>query len=174
MIAPSTVAERLDGLTKPVRLIDWWLIYAPSNNLVIGQCGFVFNELASLLVTTHPTGARWGEVIESVSYVVSTHTSKSVRLPVFRLVHPGGGLELVMRNNFYNWQVSVISSEPIKDNFHGLFVPTRTIDAVYCEGFDPSWVFGSYENDQRRFTVTLGGDHTLFTFLWLLTRGREN
>ena len=179
MVVPSTVASRLDGETEPIRLKDWRNDNVPSNSLTFGpgsgqQCQFVLDNLGSLFVQEVPSGRSLQDVIDNVVYVVSTHASKSVKLPVFRLIHPNGGLELVMRNNFHNWQVSVISSRPVEDIFYGLFNTMRKVDAVYCEGFDPAWVFGSYENDQQRFTVTLSDDFTLFTFLWLLTKSRKS
>jgi len=44
--------------------------------------------------------------------VISTHTSKSVRLPVYQIQLPNG-LIFTMRYNFHNWKISVDSPKEI-------------------------------------------------------------
>lgn len=181
MVAPSIVASRLDGLNIPVKLADWWPAHPPADELFWKdgydhQCSFVLNTLGSVLITG---GVGWSpdnliELIKNSIWVISTHSSKSVKLPVFHLKHPTKGLELVMRNNFYDWKITVISDEPIVDNFYDLFNKTEKIDAVYCEGFDPSWVFGPYAENQRQFTIETSNDYALFTFFWLLKNGQKH
>lgn len=179
MVAPPTVASKLDGLDAPVKLTDWWPNNAPASNLVYRtfygqQCQFVSNTIGGLLTLDTPRDYKWRSTFENSVFVISTHISKSVKLPVFHFVHPDGGLELVMRNNFYDWKVSVISSTPVKDNFYGLFDSKLKVDAVYCEGFDRAWVFDSYEQNQHQFTIELDNDNILFTFLWLIINGRKS
>jgi hypothetical protein len=99
--------------------------------------------------------------------VISTHTSKSVRLPVFHITMPNGD-EFVMRYNFHNWKVSVKAKEMVEADFMNLFNPSSQIHSCYCEGFPPEWVFGSYENNRLEFTVELqAGENYLFTFFWI-------
>lgn len=85
--------------------------------------------------------------------VVSEHTSKSKRLPVIKMHNPRRQIEVWWRNNFYNWKFSVRSHRPVPDVFYRLFQRDDEINAVYCEGFDESWVFGSYAANQQEFTV---------------------
>jgi len=180
MVAPSTVTSRLDDLDTPVKLADWWPAHPPADTLLWKngyghQCSFVLNTLGSMLIKgVDGDPGDLIELVENSIWVISTHRSKSVELPVFHLKHPTRGLELVMRCNFYNWKVSVISDEPIVDNFYDLFNKTDKIDAVYCEGFDPAWIFAPYAENQQQFTLEVGGDFNLYTFLWLLIKGRES
>lgn len=117
--------------------------------------------------------------------VIGEHRSKSVRLPVYHIVLPGPtllergrfieqpGLEMVLRDNFYDWKVSVRSDAPIHNVAGwGLFREDEAISACYCEGFPREWVQGPYAKDKRRFTVELGGQYDLYAFC-LLLRGKR-
>lgn len=115
--------------------------------------------------------------------VISTHTSKSICLPVYSLERPDLGLRLVLRDNFYNWKLSVLSEEPIIANFDGLFYTTPPPDPgysgdplhpVYFEGFPRDLIFGYYEpSDKKRFSAELwGGNVALWTTLFLILRAR--
>ncbi|HEX9640566.1 MAG TPA: hypothetical protein VGB13_04560 [Candidatus Krumholzibacteria bacterium] len=111
--------------------------------------------------------------------VIATHTSKSVLLPVYS-IERADGLRLVMRDNFYNWKLSVISERPIEADFAGLFHTTPPLDSshngnplspVYFEGFPRELVFGYYEpSDRRRFSAEIWGEHSLWTTIFLILR----
>jgi len=81
--------------------------------------------------------------------VISTHTSKSVTLPVFEL--QWNDFLFIARYNFHDWKLSVRA--PIRVelgiDFHGLFKPDAKINKVYCEGFSAEWVYGPYSENQR-------------------------
>ena len=119
-------------------------------------------------------GRLWGigaEEYDSALTVVSTHCSRSVTLPVFRLVVPRVGT-FYLRNNFFNWKISCELEVPVpSDTWGDLFdsVNEICIAPVYCEGFDPSWVHRSFAKDQQEFTVELPhlNEHA-FTFMWAL------
>jgi len=101
----------------------------------------------------------------------SSHTSKSCKLPVVRgVVAPG--VVVIIRGNFYDWKVSVISDHPlpgIDDTY--LFEPETHHRSVYFEGFDNAWCFGSYKNNQQQFSVELEYDPLrLYTFVRELRR----
>lgn len=177
MVAPATVASRLDGLETPVALVEWWPAHLPSDNLLWSdglsrQCDFVQHTLGNLLMKDVTDNETSLYTFKSSVRVVSTHTSKSVRLPVFQLVHPTKGLELVMRYNFNDWKVSVLSDRAITDTFFDLFDKSRPVNEGCCEGFAASWVFGPYAEDRQKFTVELDND-SMFTFVWLLIKGYE-
>ena len=104
--------------------------------------------------------------------VISTHVSKSVKLPVCYM-KLAGGLTLVMRNNFYDWKISVESPIPIEGvDFDGLFDPhdVECINPVFCEGMPKDLVFECSGRNKKQFTVKLGNDYQAYTFLWLLQR----
>lgn len=102
--------------------------------------------------------------------VIGEHCSKSVRLPVYHVALPG--LEMVLRDNFYNWRVSVRREKPDDVGGWGLFDEKTAISRCYCEGFPDGWVFGPYGLDRRRFTVEIGTEHDLYAFC-LLLRGKR-
>lgn len=101
--------------------------------------------------------------------VISVHRSKSVLLPVYRL-ELENGMAFTMRNNFYDWKVSVESPDDVSINFEDLFRQNNTIPSMYCEGFPENLVFGAFPENRRQFTVELSGDFQLYTFLWLISR----
>ncbi len=117
---------------------------------------------------------------DAIATVISNHMSKSVQLPVYALSRPDLGLIIYLRNNFYDWKMSVVSDTPIRADFTGLFKTTGPVEpaytgnelaSVYFEGFPSSLVFGYYEeSDRRRWSAAIGGDHTLWTSVFLLMR----
>lgn len=115
-------------------------------------------------------------------YIISTHPSKSVLLPVYSLERPDLGLQIVLRNNFYNWKMSVISDEPIDVDLTGLCYtasprePEYTGDClspVYFEGFPRELVFGYYdESDHRRWSAELYEQESVWMAIFLVCRAR--
>ncbi len=106
--------------------------------------------------------------------VVSTHTSKSVKLPVFQ-VTLSSGLKMILRYNFHDWKVSVISPFPIECDFLKIFNKDEKIHSVYCEGFRDEWVFGTYNENNSNFTIEIRpGYYQLYTFFWLLKEGASH
>ena len=117
---------------------------------------------------------------EDTAFAIGEHRSKSVVLPVYLLERADIGLQFYLRNNFYNWKLSVVSERPTEADFSGLFMtepppdPTYTGDplrAVYFEGFPRELVFGYYgPSDKRRWSAEIGGDSRLWTTLFLIMR----
>ena len=106
--------------------------------------------------------------------VISEHRSKSIVLPVVSLERKDIGLRLILRNNFYNWKLSVISDKPIIANFDGLFHTTPPVEPdytgnpmnpVYFEGFPKNLVFGYYEDSELRdrWSAEIHGDYAVWT-----------
>lgn len=132
------------------------------------QIDFARETLGRILC---PTFAEFELFPEDV-LVISSHTCQSVVLPVYKF--EVGGVTFVMRRNDSNWMVSVFSLFDIRADFLDLFDPEERISTVYCEGFPPGLVYGSYAESKRQFTVELSGgdcviDHKLFTFFWIIT-----
>lgn len=95
--------------------------------------------------------------------VASSHMSKSILLPVYRIDLHDGTI-IFMRGNFHDWKVTVISKEPILLNT-ALFDPTKEISGVYCEGFDELWVLDPYSRNNRSFTLEVTNDFVLFALM---------
>lgn len=95
--------------------------------------------------------------------VCGSHSSKSVALPVFLMEPPGKGLRFRMRNNFYDWKISVESDRELDIDWVGLWEPFPEQDPTYSghklascyfEGFSTKWVFGHYGESDRRSSAS--------------------
>lgn len=77
-------------------------------------------------------------------FVVSTHMSKSILLPVYRF-RIQNGIIVTARENFYGWVVSIKSPFPVslpQDLVHGDGAEhNEDITHCYCEGFKEDWVY---------------------------------
>lgn len=119
-------------------------------------------------------------VMGADAFVIATHRSKSITLPVYQIERADLGLTVTMRCNFYNWKLSVQGERPIEADFSGLFYTTPPIEpdytgnplsAVYFEGFPSELVFGYYEaSDKRQWSAELHEDNALWTALYLVMR----
>lgn len=111
--------------------------------------------------------------------VISEHTSKSVRLPVYSFERKDIGLRLTLRYNYYNWKLSVESQLPINADFSGLFFTNPPVEPeytgnqlspVYFEGFPQDRIFGYYENDHCKFSAEIISNEQLWTVIFLIMR----
>ena len=103
--------------------------------------------------------------------VVGSHRSKSCELPVYylKLGEAVGDqpIEIVMRDNFHDWNVSVRSAVPLK----GVFTVLISKNTSYCfyQGFPSEFIFEAYsEENNKEFSFYLNTDQELWTFFWLL------
>ena len=68
------------------------------------QIIFVRDRVAGILARTY-------DEYRNLVCVIGTHTSKSIKCPVYRihldLKPPAGGVDITMRYNFYNWNISI-------------------------------------------------------------------
>lgn len=92
-----------------------------------------------------------------IARVISTHMSKSIVLPVVAFDRPDLGLRIVVRNNFYDWKISVITEEPLVADFECLFFTmpppegrSDMMSSCYFEGFPEELVFGYYGTSDGR------------------------
>lgn len=151
----------------PVDATAWMRVNKPDKNLIYAkglnsQVCFVRDNLCPLF---WPTYEEW---CNNPPLVISTHRSKSVKLPVFQINLEKYSIEMVLRYNFYDWTVSVKSDKPLDFDYMGLFNPTKEISYLYCEGFPRSKVYGSYEQSHSQFTIKINSYYDLYTFFFLL------
>jgi len=151
----------------PVDVTAWIRVNKPDENLIYAkglgdQVCFVRDTLCSLLMSTYE---EWRD---NPPLVISTHYSKSVKLPVFQINLEKYGIEMVLRHNFYDWKISIKSDKPLNFDYMGLFNPTKRISSVYCEGFPNDKVYGSYEQSHLQFTIEIRSRYDLYTFIFLL------
>jgi hypothetical protein len=119
--------------------------------------------------------------------VISTHTSKSVKLPVYRAVTKQD-FDIIMRGNFYDWKVSVKLYKGLPFSFEQLCRELCTdgikniINRSYFEGFKDEWIYSKLESKydekyngyrtNKEFSIELPyREESLFTFLFLLKNG---
>ena len=166
---PSVIAYARDYYDKhlPVDVTAWIRVNEPDENLIYAkglgdQVCFVRDRLCQLLRSTYE------ERRDNPPLVISTHYSKSVKLPVFQINLEKYGIEMVLRYNFYDWKISVKSDKPLDFDYMGLFNPTEEISYLYCEGFPRDKVYGSYEQSHSQFTIEIGSHYDLYTFIFLL------
>lgn len=125
-------------------------------------------------------GLEYEDRKERFAWVISEHTSKSIRLPVYSFERSDIGFRLVARENFFNWKFSFISERPIEADFGGLFHTTPPLDPkytgdplshVYFEGFPRDLIFRYYaESDKRRWSAEVCGDEAAWTTVFLVMR----
>jgi hypothetical protein len=155
-----------------MNLREWIDANAPSRELLwrdsfFQQTNFVGGILAWCL-TPEWLRDKFDRLADRVE-VVSHHTSKSVRLPVYKIVtdngHGGHLFTLVFRNNFYNWNVSVEASAPLTEalGFHDLGVISDDQTYCFCEGMH-QWGYGPRSADPARFTFCAVHDHDFYVF----------
>lgn len=95
--------------------------------------------------------------------VVSTHRSKSITLPVYRI--DLNGILLTMRDNFYSWNVSVEADRAITCDF--LDCIDDSGNYTFCEGME-EWKYGRLSESKHKFTVALRNKYDLYVFCRVL------
>ena len=104
-------------------------------------------------------------------------------MPVVEYRRPDLGIRFVVRENFYNWKLSVISKEPVDVDFSGLFHTTPPIDPsytgnalspAYFEGFPGRLIFDYYETApvyaRKQWSAEIWGDQPMWTAMFLIMR----
>lgn len=144
-----------------------------------GPAGHQFTFVRDILVYLVGVGLHHEEK-QLIPSVISTHRSKSITLPVYKLERKDLGLVLILRDNFYNWKLSVISEKAVEADFSGLFQTSPPVDPeytgdslheVYFEGFPKELIFGYYDSgDKKKWSAEIHGDHTLYTVVFLIMR----
>ncbi len=96
--------------------------------------------------------------------VISTHTSKSIVLPVYEIKYKGH--RFIIRYNFFNWIISAIMKKPLTIDFGNLF--DKDSKSGWAEGFQDSWLFESYSKNKKKFTIEMQDRYEVYTFFWLI------
>jgi hypothetical protein len=152
------------------KLQDWFMENKPDDKLIYKddlarQIMFIRDTIIGLLARSYEEYNG----IQEAARVISTHTSKSVNLPVMEINWNGWTFRL--RYNFHDWKVSVHAPYKFKDieiDFMKLFDPTVKINSAYCEGFEDSWVYGPYSENKREYTIEIGDNVQLYVYFWII------
>ena len=156
----------------PVDITAWIRVNKPDKNLIfasslLNQVSFVRDKLCKVL---NPDYKYWDK---NPPLVISHHHSKSVELPVYQINLKEYGVELILRNNFYDWKVSINSTSPLNFDCMGLFDTTKEIPHIFCEGFPKGKVFECYDKNHSQFTLEIVSDYDLYTYAFLLRKYLE-
>jgi hypothetical protein len=151
---------------------EWAMVNKPSEEMHYErafweQIQFIRNITPSILMPDIPYDEARDRLV-----VISTHGSKSITLPVVEIRLPE--VTLTIRNNFYDWKVSVDSSFPIMCDFLNLFDQGKEWTWAHCEGFESSRIHGCYKNSKRKFTVELQDNFQMYTFMYILAQYLKN
>lgn len=143
------------------------------------QINFMNNDIVHLLIDLKKMkefdkkygvyNSEWIVFRDKFMTVLSTHTSKSILLPVYDFKYKG--VRFIVRYNFHDWKISVISKSDIEINPVGLFDPTsKSIHPVYFEGFPEKLVFQGYntKNNKDKFSIEIYNNFGVYTFFWYL------
>ena len=157
----------------PVDVTAWIRVNEPSDTLIYKdglshQLCFVRDTLNPVFYTDYE------EAEENPPMVISTHTSKSVRLPIYQIDLKKYGIQIILRNNFYAWSVSIKSVVPIDMDVMGLFDTSNVLGPVYCNGFPKDKIYGCYDDDKTKFTFEISDYYKLYTFIFLFNKFLEN
>ena len=157
---------------------DWLENNKPEDNLIYkdglyDQCDFVKNTLMRKLflhvASDYSLDMEFDEqckIIENFApYVVGTHRSKSVLLPVMEMDFSKIGLKVVLRYNFHDYCISIESQKDIECDFMGLL----TDEKGYFEGFPENRIYEKYsETNKKNFSLCIRDRYQVYTFLFLL------
>lgn len=161
----------------------------PNGGPMLQQVHFVRDDLCSMLwadVAYDKRGEAPPRTCKETCFVVGEHTSKSRRLPVYSLERPDLGVQFVLNYNYHFWQCSVISEKPIAADLRGFEMDFSDSDRKrfetdpwrvgrswgYCafQGFPKEVQFGPFSTDPCKFSLTLGTEYSVHTFLFLIMR----
>lgn len=151
----------------PIDVTPWTRVNVPDSNMYYKQqfteqISFVVDVLSKIFFPSLK------EYEKSPVVVIGTHISKSIVLPVYQIKVDDIAIVLTLRNNFYNWKVSVNSSIPIEFDTMELFDPSETISPSLCEGFPDELVYDCYNKNHSQFTCEIRTQYDLYTFFYLL------
>ena len=143
----------------PVDLTAWVRVNSPEDcmlykNRFSEQVCFVRDILAKLL-----------DIEDNDVTVITTHNSKSITLPVYRLYSKKYNLEIILSDNFYLWSISVNSAEPIDVDFIGLF---NEKSSYFYYGFPKDKIYESYSKNKNQFSFHVYSKYNLYSVFYIL------
>ncbi len=143
-----------------MRFIDEWIkSNEPKEGLLFKDA--LYNQI-DFVRDVAEIFARSIKEFDNMIKVDGTHMSKSVNCPVYHIELKDFGVRIWMRYNFYNWNVSIDSDNPITCDFLGTF-NDDFYDNCYCEGMT-NHKFGKYGDNNKRFTVYIKSEYNVYAF----------
>ena len=106
-------------------------------------------------------------------FVVSTHRSKSIDLPVYGFVMRNG-IKVIARENFYGWVVSIELPQNLPAGYLDMDMFSKyNLTLPYCEGFMPEWVYDIYDPGAKsctKFTVGISDNYKFYMIMYMLNK----
>lgn len=112
-------------------------------------------------------------------FVVGEHCSKSTALAAYQFERPDLGLRMVMRNNYYNWNITFHSETPIPQTALSGFTTdfdteedrkrwskSRYWSYLFFEGFPYEDMKGPWSLDPTSFSTWCVSDYDLYTMIF--------
>jgi len=159
----------MDDMNIPLQ--DWISANIPDEKMYwkdswSQQVQFVRDVIPRLLCEQN--GSGYMSIRDNIT-VISTHMSKSIDLPVYCI--KANGDKFILRNNFYDWKISVETNNLHEINFQKLGViydTSEQIKSYVCEGFKSEWVYKPYDEVKWKYTAEIDNDFKLKLFFWLI------
>lgn len=148
-------------------LQEWANANQPGTDMVFhkgywNQIAFVRDKVASLLSSTY-------DEFTKLVNVDGNHTSKSIKLPVYFINLREHGIRIWMRNNFHDWNVSIMSDRPLTCNFLNVFSDKSGYGYCFCQGMEDK-KFGQYNDNNCQFTVCIADNYDMYVFFRVLAQ----
>jgi hypothetical protein len=174
------------GIDEPLQAwFDQWLLEYKESKMFAHsaaqeQIMFVRDELAPLVWSGVPydlipreDGSR--DDCPVSGRVISEHSSKSVRLPVYQLDRADLGLQFTLRGNFRDWKLSVESKKPLWSEvlpclFHTTAPSGSYDDRGSFEGFPSNRIFGYYASNPRCWSASIDRNSQLWAVVMCCMR----
>lgn len=134
--------------------------------VAIDQICFFLDKIATLFVPQDQDL----DIRKHFCRIAGWHTSKSVNLPVYSFL-TDRGLEVVARDNFHNWNVTIISPRDIE--FPDYFGIDNNSEYLFCEGME-EWKRGKHADNKREFSFCVWDRYQLFAIMWYLSMPTNN
>ena len=164
-------------MSTPISLNDWFTANKPDSGTLWEKAAYKQIEFFRRLVMAvclHKHQSNLEELDVTRPVVIGEYTSKSIKLPVVEF-RSKNGIVFTIRDNFFNYKVSVDSPFPITVDFFDLFDPEPKdyLHPVYFEGFPKNKVFRSFSENTKQFSVQLLSQEDVYLLIWLIVRSLE-
>ena len=151
------------AVNLPIDLLSWCRVNKPSETM-----NYEKGYWSQIMLIRDSINMILNDYRDVPVMVISTHTSKSIELPVYEINIKNHGIKIILRDNFHDWKLSIISEKDISIDFLNLFDEEEVINPIYCEGFKDNQVFSSYSKNKSQFTLEIRDDFRLYTFMHIL------
>lgn len=124
------------------------------------------NHAESQMIFVRDTLAQ--RLLHTTANVISTHYSKSIKLPVYEIVF--NGITAILRENFYGWVISLKSEKPLLLEETLIKTDDGGMNQCYCEGFKEELVYPIYEPNCNSCSFRIYSDYDLYVLFYLLNK----